>query len=253
MSITAESMTPADIAACTGGCGNDGWGGSWSSWIIIFLIFAMFGWGGNRGGFGFGGGADGNIANGYTLASDFATIQRQLSDGFNGIDNALDRQNAGICDLGYTQLSLNNQTNTNMMQGFNAVQTQLADCCCRTQQNIKDTQYAIATTGGDIKYAIKDCCCENEKIAMQNRFDNAQNTCGILQAIDKSADRVIDYLSAERTRQLENENQSLRLAASQSMQNQYLIQQLRPAPVPAFPVPAPYCYGNFSGNCGCNC
>lgn len=248
MSITAESMTPADIAACTGNCGNDGWGGGWSSWIILFLIFGLFGFGGYGNGFG---GMGGGAAQNYVLNSDFATIQRQLSDGFNGIDNALDRQNAGICDLGYTQLSLNNQTNMAIMQGNNAIQTQLADCCCRTQQNILGTQNQIERTGADIQYAIKDCCCENEKIAMQNRFDSAQNTCGILQAIDKSADRVIDFLCSERTQALRDENQALRLAASQQAQNNYLVSKLAPQfPVAAYQVPNPF--APYSG-CGCNC
>lgn len=249
MSITAESMTPADIAACTGGCGNDGWGGGWSSWIILFLIFGLFGFGG----YGFGGGMGGGAAQNYVLNSDFATIQRQLSDGFNGLDNAMDRQNAGICDLGYTQLSLSNQTNTNMMQGFNAVQTQLADCCCRTQQNILGTQNQIERTGADIQYAIKDCCCENEKIAMQNRFDAAQNTCGILQAVDKVGDRVIDFLCNERTQALRDENQALRLAASQQAQNNYLVSKLAPQfPVAAYQVPNPFApYSGCGGNCNC--
>lgn len=252
MSITASEMTPADIAAVTNGGNEGGWGGSWSSWIIIFLIFAMFGWGGNRGGFGFGGGADSGAANNYVLASDFATIQRQLSDGFGGVEKGLDTIRNGLCDGFYTEAQLVNGVNMNIMNGVNGIQTQLADCCCRTQQNIKDTQNVIERTGANIQYAIKDCCCENEKIAMQNRFDSAQNTCSILQAIDKSSDRVIDFLSAERTRQLESENQALRLAASQQAQNAYLVSKLAPQfPVAAYQVPNPFVPYNGCGGCGC--
>lgn len=222
--------------------GGDGFFGGEGIWAVI--IFALiFGWGnGNNG--GFFGGRGGAVSDGYILSSDFATIQRQLSDGFNSIDNALDRQNAGICDLGYTQLSLNNQTNMAIMQGNNAIQTQLADCCCKTQQNIKDTQYAIATTGAGITSAIKDCCCENEKIAMQAEYNAQARNCDTLQAIDKVGDRIIDYLNADKAQTLRDENQALRLAASQSMQNNYLISQLRPTPVPAFNVGYnPYGYG----------
>lgn len=39
------------------------------------------------------------------------------------------------------------------------------------------------------------------------------------------------------------------LAASQSRQNEYIINQLRPAPVPAYTVANPYAYTN----CGCGC
>ena len=219
---------------------NDGFGDG-NGWIWLIVLIALFGGWGNGGFGGYGVGAN----NGYILSNDMSMLSRQLSDGFNSVDNALDRQNAGICDLGYTSLNLNNQTNTNIMQGFNAVQSQLADCCCRTQQNIKDVDYNIATTGAGITNAIKDCCCENEKIAMQNRYDSAQNHCATLTAIDKLGDRIIDYMSNDKLQALRDENASLKLCASQSAQNQYLINQLRPAPVPAFNVPSPFYYGGF--------
>lgn len=227
--------------------GGDGW---WA--IIIFAL--IFGWGrGGYGGFGgFGGGNDGGTAAGYTLASDFATIQRQLSDGFNSIDNALDRQNAGICDLGYTQLNLTNGINTAIMQGNNALQAQIADCCCKTQQNIKDgiTQGVMNTNL--ITGAIKDCCCDNEKATMQTRFDAAQYNCNTLAAIDKVGDRIIDYLAADKAQTLRDENQALRLAASQAAQNNYLINQLRPCPIPAYPSCNPWASVYGGGNsCGC--
>ena len=151
----------SDIAAATGnGSSNGGaWGENGSWWIVLFLIFAIFGWGGNRG--GIGGGSNSGAADNYVLASDFATIQRQLSDGFNSIDNALDRQNAGICDLGYTTQSLINGVNQNVsnvgfavqnaitqdtranMQGFNAMQAQLAQCCCDNKAATADVKNAI--------------------------------------------------------------------------------------------------------------
>lgn len=245
MSLTSE-MGPADIAAINGNNGNGMFGdGSW--WIIILFLFIFAGWNGNGGGFGGGQGA----ANNYVLASDFATIQRQLSDGFGGVEKGLDTIRNGLCDGFYTEAQLVNGINMNMMQGFNATQAQLADCCCTTQQNLKDINYNIATTGAGITEAIKDCCCDTEKQFMQTRFDMAQYNCATQQAIDKVGDRIIDYLSNEKAQALRDENQALRLAASQQAQNNYLISQLRPAPVPAFPVGAPY---QFNGGCnGCGC
>ena len=227
-----------------GSANNGGFLGNEGIWAVI--IFALiFGWGNGNGGL-FGGRSGSSAADGYILSSDFATIQRQLSDGFNSVDNALDRQNAGICDLGYTQLSLNNQTNMAMMQGFNQTQAELADCCCKTQQNIKDTQYAIATTGAGITNAIKDCCCDTEKQFMQTRFDNAQANCATLQAISDSTRQIIDYMANEKAQTLRDENQALRLRASQEAQNNYLISQLRPFPVASYQVPNPFI------GCGCN-
>lgn len=230
----------ADIAAASGnGNGNGMWGdGAW--WIVLFLIF---GWGRGYGN-GFGGGADGAAQN-YVLASDFATIQRQLSDGFNSIDNALDRQNAGICDLGYTQLQLNNQ-----------LATQIADCCCKTQTNIADLKYTVGSTGAGIQNQIQQCCCDVERQIERGfadtNYNMAAQNCQTLQAIDKVGDRIIDFMNASQMQALRDENQSLRLAASQACQNNTIINALRPAPVPAFQVPNPF--GYYGAGCGCgNC
>ena len=216
--------------------GNGFWNGDGIWAVIIFAL--IFGWGGNGIG-GFGGG-QGSAVN-YTLASDFATIQRQLSDGFNSINNALDTQNTGICNLGYTNLELTNQTNMNMMNGFNQVQSQLADCCCKTQHGIKDTQYAIATTGAGIQGAIKDCCCETDKQFMQTRYDNAQANCATLTAIDKLGDRIIGYMDNQNTQNLRDENFALKLAASQASQNNFIQNLVKPPINPCYVTQNPYC------------
>ncbi len=245
------------------------WGGDWAWWIVILLIF---GWGNGN---GFGGGFGGGAAQGYTLASDFATQQRQMSDGFNSIERKLDGVNNGLCDGFYTQAQLVNGINQNIASGNyntlnaittngyesrlattnmqNALTTQIADCCCKTQQNIKDSITQGVFNTNTITSAIKDCCCDNEKIAMQNRFDMAQYNCGTLQAIDKLGDRIIDYLANDKAQALRDENQALRLAASQQAQNSYLVNQLRPAPVPAYAVPNPYAYSGCGCNTGCGC
>ena len=216
--------------------GNGFWNGDGIWAVIIFAL--IFGWGGNGIG-GFGGG-QGSAVN-YTLASDFATIQRQLSDGFNSVNNALDTQNTGICNLGYTNLELTNQTNMNMMNGFNHVQAQLADCCCKTGQDIKDTQYAIATTGAGIQSAIKDCCCETDKQFMQTRYDNAQANCATLTAIDKLGDRIIGYMDNQNTQNLRDENFALKLAASQASQNNFIQNLVKPPINPCYVTQNPYC------------
>lgn len=96
-----------------------------------------------------------------------------------------------------------------------------------------------------------------EKSNMQNRFDAQTYNCNTLQAIDKLGDRIIGYMSNEKLQTLRDENQALRLAASQSAQNQYLVNELRPCPVPAYITCNPYAASfGFSGynNGGCsNC
>lgn len=250
--MTDGNMGPADIAAVTNNNGG-GWGfgngeGGWF-WIVILFLFAFAGngWGG---GFGnMGGGAQAN----YVLASDFATIQRQLSDGFGGVEKGLDTIRNGLCDGFYTEAQLINGVNMNIMQGNNALATQLADCCCKTQSGIERVNTQNAMNTATITSAIKDCCCDTEKQFMQTRFDNAQANCATLQAIDKVGDRIIDYLAADKAQALRDENFTLKLAASQANQNNYLVNTLRPCPIPAYQSCNPWAasYG-FNNGCGCN-
>lgn len=98
----------------------------------------------------------------------------------------------------------------------------------------------------------------NNNIAMQMmqgfntvNYNAATQHCETMREIDRTGDRVIEYLNAEKMQNLRDEVQALRLAASQAKQNEAIISALRPYPVPAFEVPAPWNYGN--GNCACHC
>lgn len=238
------------------GCNGFGFGGD-GGWLWVLIVFALiFGWGGNGFG-GFGGNGGASVKDQYVLSSDFATIQRQLSDGFNSIDNALDRQNAGICDLGYTQQSLINGTNMNIMNGFNTTQAAIKDCCCQTQQNLADVKYTVATVGNGIQNQLQQCCCDVERQVERGfadtNYNMATQNCATLTAIDKVGDRIIDYLNTEKTQALRDENAALRLAASQSAQNNYLIGQLAPKfPIPSYTVPNPFANYGCGYGCGCN-
>lgn len=230
---------PVSIPLGVGNGGGFGNGNGFDDIIALAIIAMIFGWNGNGG--IFGGGGNGSAQSGYILQNDFATIQRQLSDGFNSIDNALDAQNNGICNLGYTQLQLANQNNMTAMQGFNDLQRSLDSCCCTTQQNIKDTQYALATESAGVQRAIKDCCCENEMIAMQNKYDAAQQNCATLTAIDKLGDRIIGYMDAEKTAQLRDELQAYKWQASQDKQNLFIQNLVKPQINPCYLTQNPYC------------
>lgn len=294
MALTSGEMTPADIAAVTGGgCRNDGWGGEWSSWIIVFLIFAMFGWGGN--GFGGFGGNAGATMSGYatqadiqrgfdtqsvtnklnglenglcdgfyavnssfgqlnnTLAQGFAGANNQVNQGFAAVNNHMNQGFAGISsqmNQGFAGLNtaIVSQGYENQIAA-NGLQSQMQECCCATNQNIDRgiTQGVMNTN--TLQNQIQQNGFANEKATMEAQFTAQQNTCATLQAIDKVGDRIIDYLAADKAQALRDENQALRLAASQSQQNAYLVNQLRPNPVPAYNVPNPYCCYNPCGGC----
>lgn len=224
--FNSNGLSASDVALLNdrnnnGFFGGDGW------WVII--IFALiFGWGGNGFGGGFGGGN--SVRDAYVLGSDMSMISRQLSDGFNSIDNALDAQNSGICNLGYTALQLNNQ-----------LATQIADCCCKTQSGIERINTGNAMNTAAIQNSIKDCCCENEKIALQNRYESAQNECATLSAIDKLGDRIIGYMDNQNTQNLRDELQAYKWQASQDRQNLFIQNLVKPQINPCYLTQNPYC------------
>ena len=272
MSLTSDTMTPADIAAVCGNNNrnNDGMFGNDWAWIVILLLFGWGGrgFGGFGGGYGMGGGCGAPCATQadvraavdqqtliskidqqtYGMADSFNSLNNTLNNNFRGIDNA-------ICTLGYQGA-----------QHASNLSAQMAQCCCDTRAAIKDVDVGAERTGWNISKQISDCCCDMEKMNMQSRFDAQAYNCNTLQAIDKLGDRIIDYMSNEKVQALRDENQALRLAASQSAQNAFitanqeaqtaeLIRRLgRDCPVPAYVVPNPNCcYQPFSfNNCGCN-
>ena len=112
---------------------------------------------------------------------------------------------------------------------------------------IKEVNTQSVMNTNTIQQQISSCCCDVEKMKLKNRFDAQAYNCNTLQAIDKLGDRIIDYMNTEKTQTLRDENQALRLAASQSAQNQYIINSLRPMPIPAYPSCNPW-----AASCGCN-
>lgn len=152
------SPSLADIAAVTNGRSNDGaWGDNGAWWIIIFVLFFAFGGWGN--GFGNNGGG---ALQGYATQSDlqrgFDTqsiigkldgITNGLCDGFYAVNNSMltgfNGINTNIMQTGYgIQQAINADTIANM-QNTNALQSQLANCCCETREAIQGVNYNMAT------------------------------------------------------------------------------------------------------------
>ncbi len=290
---SSNGYSLADIAAATGSNrNNDGYGdGMWGNgawWIIILFLFCFNGWGNNGWGRGNNGGTDTPAAQGALTRADLCSefnfnnldravtgIQQGLCDGFyamntgllngfNGVDNA-------ICNLGYqTQQGFNN-TNIALMQGQNALATQLAQCCCDTQSNIKQVSFDNVVGQNAIQTQLASCCCDlGNQIGRgfsDTRYDMATNasaiktqmandTRDIIDSQNAGTRAILDYLCQEKIADLQSENQSLRLAASQQAQNNYLVSQLRPCPQPAYLTCNPFTgqtYGGCGNNYGCGC
>ena len=202
MSIGVSEASLSDIAAVTNrndGYGNDMFGGNGAWWLIVLLLF---GWGGR--GYGFGGGFGGGQGGGYgypccgtpatqaDLSAAFAS--NSVLSGINGIDSTLCRGFNGI-----NTAILQNGYNT--QAGINTLSHQLADCCCATQRAIDSVKYENATNTCAIQNTTRD--------VIENQNANSR--------------AILDALNANYIRTLEQENNSLRLSASQSAQNAVLM------------------------------
>jgi hypothetical protein len=222
--------------------GGDGW---WA--IIIFAL--IFGWG--RGGYGAGNGAgDGGSTGtgaamaGYVLTSDFANLERKL----DGVNN-------GLCDGFYAM-------NTGMLNGFAGVTQAVTSGFSTAELARCNQQAALMQQLNAMQMQSQECCCENRAAIAQVRYDMATQACDTRNTVQVAARDIIDnqnagtravldFLTNSRLRDLEAENSTLKLAASQAAQNNYLVNTLRPAPIPAYQVQNPYSYGaNGCGGCG---
>lgn len=204
--------------------GSNGFGfGGEGLWAVIILAI-IFGWGRNG---MYGGGYDGGgTAPGYTLASDFATVQRQLSDGFASQERRTDSIINGLSNVGYTQQTLFNNTNTAILQGFNGVQSQLADCCCKTQTGIQGVNTNIASALADIKYTMATDTCNLKNQMNTNTRDIIDNQNAGFRAI---LDDLCKMRIEQKDQKIADQAQTiadLRLAASQAAQNDYIINAL---------------------------
>lgn len=227
----------ADIAAATGGNDrNNGgiWndGGAW--WIIILFLFCFSGWGNGFGGFGgYGTNSNGlgspsgqgwatraDINEGFAfqnLQSGINSIQQGICDstyalnnaltnGFHGVDNA-------VFNLGYQTQQGFNSTNVALMQGQNALATQLSNCCCDTKSAIQQASFDNLTNQNAISRQIADCCCEtgrqiergfadvNYNLATNTnalQTSMANNTRDIIDSQNAGTRAILDYLCQEK-------------------------------------------------------
>ncbi|MEE0408440.1 MAG: hypothetical protein UDO37_06595 [Oscillospiraceae bacterium] len=230
MSLSEGMPTMTMPVAPANGSGNGfGFGGDGAWFLIILFLFAFCGWGGNGWG---NSGNSGGVVDGYVLASDFSNIERKmdlinggLCDGFYAVNNTL------LTGFGNAELSRANQQAA-LMQQLSAMQMQAANCCCENRAAIAQVRYDMATQACDTR----------------NTVQNA--TRDIVENQNANSRAILDFLTNSKMRDLESANQELRLAASQAAQNNYLISQLRPTPIPAYASCNPWA-GSYTGCSGC--
>ena len=228
----------ADIAAVTGG--NNGWSNGWGGdgWWVLIILFALFGGWGRGGAFGGNGGCgcDGACAT-------VGDIQRGFDN--QGVTNKLNGLEQGLSQLGYANLQqFSNLSNGLCQLGYqtqatvNDVSRQLSECCCDTREAIQGVNYNIAQGFANQGFQLQQCCCDLKE-TMNNNTRTITDQLNQFRMEDKN----------EQIAELRSQVQALNLAQSQANQNNYLIGQLRPSPVPAYTVANPYA-GFGYGCCG---
>lgn len=173
-----DGLSAADVALLSGR-NNGMFGGDGIGILALFFLFSMMGWGGYGGFGGFGNGFGERVATVGDVQRGFDT--QTIVGKLDGINN-------GLCDGFYAQ-------NTTMLQGFNGVQR---DMCT----GFSNTNAAI----NQARFENQQCCCDTQKEIIQNRYEAAQNTGAIIQATEKSAQRIIDWMCGQENRNLRDEN-----------------------------------------------
>lgn len=241
---TNNGYSLSDIAAVSGR-NDDLFGGGNGAWWLIVLFLFIFngnGWGGW-----------GNNGNG-------ATTREEIAYGFdmNGLENGIRGITQGLCDGFYTM-------NTGMLNGFAGVNNAITQGTITGMQGNFGLQNAI--TAGNTALAAQlngmaadnaACCCatqrEIEKGFADLGYNLASQACDTRHAIADSTRSIIEFLTQDKIATLQAENQTLKFAASQQVQNNFLVNALRdPCPIPAYVVPNPnaaYCTLGVNA-CGC--
>lgn len=281
MSLTTGEMSAADLAAVVGGSRNDGFGDMGSGWWIILLFLILGGGWGN--GFGGGYGGNGGVGSLYPWMNQTETINdgfrdQMLQSGITSIRDGIGNLSTQLCNCcGDMQMAVANgfsnaeiaangrqmanmQTafagQTAMAQGFNALQSQLADCCCENRLASCQTQNIIQSE------------------ASTTRFADLNNTRDIIQSQTNGTQAILDKLCQleldaknDKITDLERQLTMANLSASQTAQNAFiqkgfsdevdaLYNRLSNCPVPTTPVygrtPIFTCNGNSGCGCGCS-
>lgn len=234
-----SGLSASDVLALAND--NNGFGGNGAWWLIIILFVLFGGWGNGWSGSGNG------AANNYVLASDFATLQRQIDSTTSDIKTQCVAIGNGISSLGYDQLSQMNGINTNIMQSANALQSQLAQCCCDNRAAIADLNYNLATQANGLQNTIQTGFCQTNFNAQTNTRDIVDSQNAGTQAILAKLSQMESNAKDEKIAELQARNSDLRFEASQVAQNSFIQNLVKPPINPCYITQNPYC---SCGNAG---
>lgn len=224
MALGENGLSIADAMALSKD-NNDIFGGN-STWV--FFLFFLLAWG--NGGF-FGGGNNASREGELTRA--------ELYNGLGQQD--IFRNQAEIARelSAFERDATNNWGNMRYdnLQNINALQTAMTSGF-----------YNIGNQLNENRFAQQNCCCETNRNIDAVRYENAKNTCDIINANTANTQRIIDMISQNQMQMLRDELSTTRAALSNNIQTQNILGALQPTPRPAYVTASPYAATNY---CGC--
>ena len=166
-----------------------------------------------------------------------SAIQRGFDN--QAVINKLNGLESGLCDGFYAM-------NTSLLNGFNG-----------TQQAINNVAVAGMQNTNALAAQLADCCCTTNRNLDAVRYENARNTCDIVNAIKADGDATRALMTQNEIQSLRDELQTANFQLSQQAQNATLISTLRPTPIPAYqtcsPYESAYMYSRYNNGCNSCC
>lgn len=84
----------------------------------------------------------------------------------------------------------------------------------QTDNAICSSTYELASKISGVEAALQACCCQTERIALENRYLAAQNTAEINANTTAQVQKVLDALCGNRMADMQNQINSLQLQAA---------------------------------------
>lgn len=221
--LQQKGIDPAYLAGLVNNNGGGFFGNNaWEGIIALIVVAAIFG---NGNGNGLFGGGNNNSAEREMLMSaiqrngvDLSQLAQTLNCSNDRVRDAIGAVSTQICNFaGQNGLSFQQVINS-ILTSQNAISAQLAECCCKTQNAILESNYltergfcntnqTLAKGFSDIGYAFRDQTCNLEKAGSANtaaiiaKLDAIEDSRKDRELAEK--DRVIATLTARSERQAE--------------------------------------------------
>ena len=222
--LQKQGVDPNVLLAMKGNNGMCGEGG-WFMWVI-FLFFLM-GWGVNGWG-GFGNNGRCGLANEINNDNGRALLMDAIGGNRNALSNLATQLNCtegqiqnAISALTSQVQNVGNQVGMSGMQTINALQQgnmqiaqQIADCCCKTNNNITamdgNIKLAMCQQTGTLQNAINNVAVSQDRAVSSLAYATKDQTCDLHNAIKESTQTIVDGQKQAEMRELQNKIDALR-------------------------------------------